>query len=296
MKVSGLSCTFRGKRVVDDVSLTLRAGSVTGFVGSNGAGKTTTLRLMLGLLRGEGATTFLGRPLTQWSAPARVVGAVFGGVGGHPKHRIRDHLRMVAAGAGASNARVDELLETVGMTGAAKMRISQLSLGMAQRVGITQAVIGSPRVLVLDEPSNGLDPHAIRWLRGFLRDLAADGVAVLVSSHLLVEMEQLADRVVVLSRGRVVAETPMEALLSYAVSKRTVTVQTSELVELAGLVKRAGGLLEVTGGQKAEISGLSRVQVADMAAVNGIALYRLDEQSPSLEDFYVTIAQEDFKI
>ncbi|MFF3547330.1 ABC transporter ATP-binding protein [Streptomyces platensis] len=194
VEASGLSCTFRGKRVVDDVSLTLRAGSVTGFVGSNGAGKTTTLRLMLGLLRGEGATTFQGRPLTQWPAPARVVGAVFGGVAGHPKHRIRDHLRMVAAGAGASNARVDELLETVGMTGAAKMRISQLSLGMAQRVGIAQAVIGSPRVLVLDEPSNGLDPHAIRWLRGFLRDLAADGVAVLVSSHLLAEMERQARR------------------------------------------------------------------------------------------------------
>ncbi|MEU2108898.1 ABC transporter ATP-binding protein [Streptomyces sp. NPDC019507] len=278
------------------MSLTLRAGEVTGFVGANGAGKTTTIRLMLQLARGEGSTLFLGRPLHAWGSPAKVVGAVLGGVAGHPKHRVRSHLRMVAAGCGAPERRVDELLENVGLTDAAELRLAQLSLGMAQRVGIAQALLGDPRVLILDEPANGLDPHSIRWLRQFLRAQADEGRAVLVSSHLLGEMEQLADSVVVLSRGRVVAASPLTELLTRASTRSVVLVQTPDMAALARLVADNGGRLEPSDGGSARITGMERIKVGSMAAKERLELHWLSEEAPSLEDFYLSIAEEDFKI
>ncbi|MFG2193547.1 ABC transporter ATP-binding protein [Streptomyces sp. NPDC048639] len=296
VEAQSLGRSFGPKRVLDNVSLTLHAGEVTGFVGANGAGKSTTFQLMLGLLRGEGRTLFLGRRLHEWGAPGTVVGAVLGGVAGHPKHRVRTHLRMVAAGSAAPDRRVDELLETVGLTEAAHLRLEQLSLGMSQRVAIAQALVGDPPALILDEPANGLDPHAIRWLRDFLRAQADQGRAVLVSSHLLGEMEQLADRVVVLSRGRVVAASPMAELLADAASRRVVTVQTPDLPKLAALVEARGGLLAPTGGQCANVQGLDRIQIGTLASESGVPLYWLHEEGPSLEDFYLGIAEEEFKI
>ncbi|MDN3023258.1 ATP-binding cassette domain-containing protein [Streptomyces sp. S.PB5] len=295
-EAQGLRRSFGGRTVLEDVSLTLHAGEVTGFVGANGAGKTTTIRLMLGLARGEGETHFLGRPLNSWGSPGNVVGAVLGGIAGHPSHRVRAHLRMVAAGCGASDRRVDTMLELVGLTQAARLKISQLSLGMAQRVGIAQALLGDPPVLILDEPANGLDPHAIRWLREFLRAQAAEGRAVMVSSHLLGEMEQLADRVVVLSRGRVVAASPITELLSRAGSQRVVTVQTPDLPTLTRLVEEAGGRLQRAGGPSAHITGLDRIRVSALAAEGGVALHWLSEETPSLEDYYLSIAEEEFRI
>ncbi|MFI6009503.1 ABC transporter ATP-binding protein [Streptomyces sp. NPDC051243] len=288
--------SFGSRTVLDDVSLTLRSGEVTGFVGANGAGKTTTIRLMLGLAHGEGTTHFLGRPLHAWGSPGTVVGAVLGGIAGHPKHRVRAHLRMVAAGCGASDRRVEDMLELVGLTQAAQLRLSQLSLGMAQRVGIAQALLGDPPVLILDEPANGLDPHAIRWLRDFLRDQAAQGRAVMVSSHLLGEMEQLADRVVVLSRGRVVAASPIAELLSRAGSRSVVTVQSPDLPKLTRLVEEHGGRLSPAGGPSAHVTGLDRIRVATLAADGGVPLHWLSEDMPSLEDFYLSIAEEEFRI
>ncbi|MFG1666143.1 ABC transporter ATP-binding protein [Streptomyces sp. Y7] len=296
VEARNLRRSFGSRTVLDDVSLALCAGEVTGFVGANGAGKTTTIRLMLGLARGAGTTYFLGRPLGAWGSPGHVVGAVLGGIAGHPKHRVRSHLRMVAAGCGASDGRVDDLLELVGLTQAAGLRLSELSLGMAQRVGIAQALLGDPPVLILDEPANGLDPHAIRWLREFLRDQADQGRAVMVSSHLLGEMEQLADRVVVLSRGRVVAASPIAELLSRAGSRSVVTVQTPDLTELTRLVEEQGGRLEPAGGPSAHITGLDRIRIATLAAEGGVALHWLSEDTPSLEDFYLSIAEEEFRI
>ncbi len=296
VEARGLSRQFGKKRVVDDVSFTLHAGAVTGFVGANGAGKTTTLRIMLGLLPGGGVTSFMERPLEAWSVPSSVVGAVFGGIAGHPKHTVRSHLRMVATGAGVPDTRVDELLETVGMASAAGQRLAKLSLGMTQRVGIAQALIGDPRVLVLDEPANGLDPHAIKWLRTFLRERADAGTAVMVSSHLLSEMEQLADEVIVLARGRVVAQERMADLVERAAGSGVVKVQTPQLAKLASLVKVNGGALEADGAQDASITGLTRIEVGDLAAENGIPLYWLHEEKPSLEDFYLSVAEEEFKI
>lgn len=296
VEARGLGRSFGPRRVLDDVSLTLRAGEVTGFVGANGAGKTTTIQLMLGLLRGEGRTFFLGSQLHEWRAPGTVVGAVLGGVAGHPKHRLCAHLRMVAAGSAVSDERVDELLETVGLTDAARLRLSELSLGMAQRVGIAQALLGDPPVLVLDEPANGLDPHSIRWLREFLRTQAAQGRAVLVSSHLLGEMEQLADFIVVLTRGRVVAATPMADVLERAAGRRVVTVEAPDLRVLAQLVAERGGHLVPTGGQGATVTGLDRIQIGTLASEAGMPLYWLHEARPSLEDFYLGMAEEEFKI
>ncbi|MFJ9078207.1 ABC transporter ATP-binding protein [Streptomyces sp. NPDC102278] len=296
VEARGLGRSFGGKRVLDDVSLTLHAGEVTGFVGANGAGKTTTIQLMLGLLRGEGQTRYLGKPLHEWGAPGTVVGAVLGGVAGHSKHRLRSHLRMVAAGSAVADERVDSLLETVGLADAARRKLSELSLGMAQRAGIAQALLGDPPVLVLDEPANGLDPHSIRWLREFLRAQAAQGKAVLVSSHLLGEMEQLADRVVVLNLGRVVAAERMTEVLKRAAGRRIVTLEAPDLPALAELVTEHGGHLAPAGGQNATVTGLDRVQIGTLALQAGIPLYWLHEGNPSLEDFYLGIAQEEFKI
>lgn len=296
VEAQGLGRSFGSRRVLEAVSLALHAGEVTGFVGANGAGKTTTIQLMLGLLRGEGRTHYLGRSLYDWGAPGTVVGAVLGGVAGHPRHRLRAHLRMVATGSAASDRRVDDLLETVGLTDAANRKLSELSLGMAQRAGIAQALLGDPPVLILDELTNGLDPHSIRWLRDFLRAQAGQGRAVLVSSHLLGEMEQLADRVVVLSHGSVVASAPMTEVLKRAADRRIVTLEAPDCTELARLVAEHGGHLAPAAGQLATITGLDRVQIGTLALKAGVPLYWLHEAKPSLEDFYLDVAQEEFKI
>ncbi|MEU2953733.1 ABC transporter ATP-binding protein [Streptomyces xanthochromogenes] len=296
VEARGLGRSFGSKRILDGVSLDLRAGEVTGFVGANGAGKTTAIHVMLGLVRGEGHTLFLGRPLYAHGAPGTVVGAVLGGVAGHPRHRLRAHLRMVAAGSAVPDGRVDELLETVGLTGAARLRLGELSLGMAQRAGIAQALLGDPPVLVLDEPANGLDPHSLRWLREFLRGQAALGRAVLVSSHLLGEMQQLADRVVVLSRGRVVAQASMAEVMERAAARRAVTLEAPDLPLLARALGDGGGRLTPTGEQSAIVTGLDRVRVGTLALEAGVPLYWLHEERASLEDFYLGIAEEEFTI
>ncbi|MFF4455205.1 ABC transporter ATP-binding protein [Streptomyces goshikiensis] len=289
----GLAWQHRGKRIVDDVHLSVHAGVVTGFLGANGAGKTTTLRLMLGLTRGEGSTTYFGRPLTLWRNPARIVGVVMGGVAGHPSHTLAQHLRMVAAGVGVPDSRVRDVIEQVGLTSTADKRLEALSLGMAQRAGIAQALLGDPPVLILDEPANGLDPHSIRWLRDTLRQLADEGKAVLVSSHLLAEMQQLADRVVVLARGRVVAETTIEALARHG---SQVTVESPRIGELAAPVEQLGGTVQLLDDGRAAIRGVTRFQVGDLAGARGIPLHWLAEQATSLEDYYLSVAEEEFRI
>lgn len=293
VRAEGLTWHHKSKLIVDNIHLRVPAGVVTGFLGANGAGKTTTLRLMLGLTAGQGRTTYFGRPLEEWRDPARIVGVVMGGVAGHPKHTLTAHLRMVAAGAGVPDARVPEVIERVGLTTTADKRLDTLSLGMAQRAGIAQALLGDPAVLFLDEPANGLDPHSIRWLRDTLRQLADEGKAVLVSSHLLAEMQQLADRVVVLARGRVVAETTIEELARLG---SDVTLQSPRLSELVEPVKQLGGTVQVLDDGTAKIRGLTRFQVGDLAAEHGVPVHWLEEKAPSLEDYYLSVAEEEFRI
>ena len=215
LEARGLRKAFHGRPRVDDVSFSVRPGRVVGLLGPNGAGKTTTLRLLLGLVaRDAGEALVLGRPYRELEHPARQVGAVLDAGGLHPARTGRQHLAVAAARAGVPTARVDAVLAKVGMTADADRRAGGYSLGMRQRVAIAAALLGEPRLLVLDEPSNGLDPAGMHWLRGELRAFAADGGTVLLSSHLLADIQEIADDVVVIADGRVVAEATMADVLA----------------------------------------------------------------------------------
>jgi ABC-2 type transport system ATP-binding protein len=204
IRSQGLTKEFGPVRVVHDVTFTAPPGLVTGFIGANGAGKTTTLRMLLGLVRPTSGSALVGgQPYARLPRPRRVAGALLEATGAHPGRRGRDHLRVLAGPAGASAERIEEVLDQVQLTSAAARRVGGYSLGMRQRLGLAGALLGDPEVLVLDEPANGLDPAGMAWLRGLLRDQADRGRTVLISSHLLSEMAQTADRVVVLHEGRV---------------------------------------------------------------------------------------------
>jgi ABC-2 type transport system ATP-binding protein len=203
----GLTKRFGRVHAVDDLSFEVRPGRVTGFLGPNGAGKSTTMRMVLGLVRPTaGSAAVLGLPYASLERPATAVGAVLEVQSFHPQRTGRNHLRVLAAASGVPDTRVDEVLALVDLTDAADRRAGGYSLGMRQRLGLAGALLGDPRVLILDEPANGLDPQGIRWLREFLREFAANGNAVLVSSHLLSEMAQMADEVIVIDRGRLVRQ------------------------------------------------------------------------------------------
>ena len=214
IQAAGLRKRFGRVIAVDDVSLTVGYGRITGLLGPNGAGKTTTLRMLLGLIRPDaGTATIAGTPYPDLASPAQTVGALLDPAA-HPGRSGRDHLRVLAAAAGMPQGRADQLLATVGLQHAARQRAGGYSLGMRQRLGLAAALLGDPAVLVLDEPASGLDPQGIRWLRDLLRSLAAEGRAVLVSSHILAEVAQTVDDVVVISRGRTVAQAPLPDLLA----------------------------------------------------------------------------------
>ncbi len=215
IQVAGLRKSFGGMTAVDDVSFTVARGRITGFLGPNGAGKTTTLRMILGLIRPDSGTALIGGKRYAWLAsPARSVGALLDAAAAHPGRSGRDHLRVLAAQAGIPAARTRQVMEQVGLADAARQQAGQYSLGMRQRLGLAAALLGDPEILVLDEPGNGLDPGGIRWLRDLLRALASEGRTVLVSSHLLAEVAQTVDDVVVISRGRTIAQAPLEQLLA----------------------------------------------------------------------------------
>ncbi|AWE43417.1 MULTISPECIES: ATP-binding cassette domain-containing protein [unclassified Actinobaculum] len=208
--ISHLSKTFGRRSVLRDISFSAQPGRVTGFVGPNGAGKSTTLRILLGLERADrGQATILGRPYRQLHAPAHTVGAMLDGSGAHPSRTARGHLAWIAAAGGIPRSRIAECLEETGLTGAARQRTREFSLGMGQRLGIASALIGDPDILILDEPVNGLDPEGIRWIRNLLRRRADAGGTVLLSSHLMGELAEIADDVVVISAGQIVAAGPL---------------------------------------------------------------------------------------
>jgi ABC-2 type transport system ATP-binding protein len=217
IEVTGLSKSFGDVRAVEDLGFSIPQGSVTGFLGPNGAGKSTTLRMILGLVApDEGTALVHGHPFGRLDEPARTVGALLDTEQFHPKRSGRDHLVVLATAAGLPRTRVDEVLELVELAPAARRKAGGYSLGMKQRLGLAAALLGDPGVLMLDEPANGLDPAGIRWLRGFLKDFAAEGRAVLVSSHQLAEMAVIADEVVVIDRGRLVTHAPVAELVGDA--------------------------------------------------------------------------------
>ena len=214
IEARGLGKSYGSKRAVDGLDFVVRPGSVTGFLGPNGAGKSTTMRLMLGLDQGEGRTLFDGKTFQELKHPMRHVGALLEAKPFHPTRRARDHLRMLAAATGIPATRVDEVITLVGLESVTRGRPRKFSMGMGQRLGIAAALLGDPHTLVLDEPSNGLDPEGINWLRRLLKYLAGEGRSVFVSSHLLQEMAVLADELVVIGRGRLVANGPVSEFLS----------------------------------------------------------------------------------
>jgi ABC-2 type transport system ATP-binding protein len=284
--VQHVSKMFGSIRGVDDLSFTVPDGKVTGFLGPNGAGKSTTMRLMLGLDRGQGRTLFDGRALTDYAHASKVVGTHLDARPFLPGRSARDHLLMLGADARVSNARIDEVLATVGLADVARRRPKTFSLGMAQRLGLAGAILANPQALMLDEPANGLDPQSIQWLREFLRHYASQGHAVLVSSHLLSEMQLMADHVVVIARGRLVAEGAVEELSARG---SDVLVRTDDVAGLRAALKARGARVSDEGGNALGVSGLGRDDVGRAAFESGCIVFELSERRASLEETFLQL-------
>jgi ABC-2 type transport system ATP-binding protein len=291
LEVRDLTKRYGANLAVDRLSFTARPGRVLGFLGPNGAGKTTTLRMLLGLtLPTSGATAVDGRPYRQLEEPIRVVGAVLEGPQFHPGRTGRNHLRVLAAAAGLPRSRVEDVLRLVELDGAGNKRVKAYSLGMRQRLSIAGALLGDPRALVLDEPANGLDPQGIRWLRDFLRRQAGQGRTVLVSSHVLAEMAQTVDEVVVISRGRLVAQGSLDELTAGA--EAPVWVRTPEPDRLRAALTAQDGIVaepaEAGVGWLA-VRGATLETVGTTAAENGLAVFELYRPRQSLENVFLEL-------
>jgi ABC-2 type transport system ATP-binding protein len=286
IEVEHLTKRFGAVLAVDDLSFSVDAGQVVGFLGPNGAGKSTTLRAVLGLAAPtSGRTAVLGVPYRTLREPARRVGAVLDAKPFYPGRTARDHLRVVAAEAGLDPRRVDEVLALVGLTEADHRKAGGFSLGMHQRLALATALLGDPEVLVLDEPANGLDPEGIRWLRELLRYLAVRGCAVLVSSHLLSEVAQTVDRVVIISRGRLVEDAPLAELTERYAS--TVSVRTPDAGRLAAILRERGATV-AEDGDELRVEGLTAAAVGDAALAASAPLHLLAPAS-SLEDVFLRL-------
>ena len=285
----GLSKRYRKKWAVEDVSFRVETGKVTGFLGPNGAGKSTTMRLMLGLDNGKGHTTFDGKPLGAYKEPAKVVGILLDAKAFHPTRTARNHLRVLAAAGNIPSSRVDEVLDIVGLTEVAKKKPGKFSLGMSQRLGIAAAILGKPKYLMLDEPANGLDPEGIHWLREFIKDYADAGNAVLVSSHLLSEMSQMADNLVVIGKGKMITSGTVDDVINGA-SGTGVFVRSTKLAQLERALKADFTVQKVAGGLK--ITGASTDEIGKRAFESGLPILELSNQTVSLEDAFLELTAD----
>ena len=298
IRFEGVSKHFGSVQAVSDLSFTVEPGRVTGFLGPNGAGKTTSLRMLLGLVRPtSGSATFGGTVYRDLDRPLATVGAALEAASFHPGRSARNHLRVYAQAAGIPQSRVDRVLEQVGIAQYADRRVGGYSLGMRQRLGLANALLGDPGVLVLDEPANGLDPEGIQWLRGFLRHLAHDeGRTVLVSSHLLAEVEQTADRVVIVGAGKLVRQGSLAELRAGGAG--SVLVRSPQATALAELLRATGTSVDTTDGSRdgLTVSGLPVEEVGRRAFAGGIELHELRAQSSGLEEVYfrLTAGQEQY--
>jgi ABC-2 type transport system ATP-binding protein len=281
-----------GDRVaVDDLTVTVEPGRVTGFLGPNGSGKTTTLRCVLGLTRPtSGTATVLGRPFRDLPHPMRRVGALVDPRARHPGRTAAAHLRVLAQSNGLPSARVDDVIDLVGLGAVADQRVGGFSLGMGQRLGIAAALLGDPDVLLLDEPVNGLDPEGIRWVRELLRDLADEGRTVLVSSHLMSEMEDTADHLVVLGRGRLLADVSMADLLA---GYEEVRVASPMVAVLAAALERTGAKVAPDGPDAVRVHGMDVAEVGDVAFESGVRLHELSRVTVSLEEAYLALTRDE---
>jgi ABC-2 type transport system ATP-binding protein len=292
IEVRALTKTYAATTAVDNLSFTVRPGRVTGFLGPNGAGKSTTMRVILGLDRAtSGTATVGGRPFTGADRPLRQVGALLDASAVHGGRTAYRHLLALARSNGIGRRRVDDVLAVAGLTDVAGRRVKGFSLGMRQRLGIAAALLGDPPVLMLDEPVNGLDPEGIRWIRTFLRSLAAEGRTVFVSSHLMSEMQDTADHLIVVGQGRLVADTPMADVLR-AGGHHRVRVRTPHRGELTALLRAAGATVDDSGGGALDVTGLPGDRIGDLAADAGLRLHELSPRRASLEDAYLDLTRD----
>jgi ABC-2 type transport system ATP-binding protein len=285
IEIVGLSKRYGKTLAVDDLSFSVEAGKITGFLGPNGAGKTTTLRSLLGLVRPTaGTATIDGKHYAELEQPFKTVGAVLEASGFHPGRSGRNHLRLLALASGIDESRVDVALAQVGLTDAAGKRVGAYSLGMRQRLCLAGALLGNPQVLVLDEPANGLDPEGIHWLRDLLRALAQEGRTILVSSHVLAEMSQTVDEVVIVNKGKLITKAPVDELLRGGA--QTVRVRGPQGEELASRI-HAAGLDATLDGDALVVTGATTDQVGN--AVAGLTLHELSASASSLEDIFLEL-------
>jgi ABC-2 type transport system ATP-binding protein len=292
IEIRGLSKRFGDVVAVDDLSLVAREGAVTGFLGPNGAGKTTTLRMLLGLVTPTaGTATINGRPYSQLAAPFRHVGAVLESTGFHPGRRARDHLRVLATAAGLPLARVEEVLDQVGLADAGGRRVKGFSLGMRQRLGLASALLGEPEVLILDEPANGLDPEGVHWLRRFLRSFADQGCTVLVSSHLLAEVAQTVDEVVIITRGRLVTQASLADLTHR--SQAGVRVRTPQAQVLCAALAAQGIAAELVTADALVAFETTTEAVGLAAAGANVAIYEMTAQRFDLEELFLELTNSE---
>lgn len=287
-----LTKRYGDKTAVDGVSFTVAPGRVTGFLGPNGAGKSTTMRMIVGLDRPTaGRVTVGGQDYRQLRSPLTEVGVLLDAKAVHTGRSARDHLRAMAATHGIGRRRVDEVIELTGIGSVAGKRAGGFSLGMGQRLGIAAALLGDPHTLILDEPVNGLDPEGVRWVRQFVRHLAAEGRTVLLSSHLMSEMSQTADHVIVLGRGRVLADAPLPELVR-TWTTTTLLVRSPRLSELVAALDIPDATVSAVEPGAAQITGITPQSVGDIAAAHGIPLYELSPRVGSLEDAYLALTDD----
>ncbi|MFI6815788.1 ATP-binding cassette domain-containing protein [Nonomuraea sp. NPDC050328] len=291
ISLKNLSKRYGDRVAVDELSLDLATGKVTGFLGPNGAGKSTTMRLILGLDRPSAGHALVGgRPYRSLVNPLRTVGALLDARAVHPGRSGHAHLVALARANGIPRRRVDEVLEEVGMGAAARRRAGALSLGMSQRLGIAAALLGDPPVLMFDEPVNGLDPDGVRWVRGLMRSLAAEGRTVFVSSHLMSEMQQTADHLVVIGKGRLLVDAPLREVLARS-SLTAVVVRSPHAGELAERLRAAGAEAERTAEHEVVATGMSVEGVGDLAFEAGIRVHELRGREASLEQAYQELTE-----
>lgn len=292
IEARGLTKRYGDKLAVDDLSFTVRAGTVTGFLGPNGAGKSTTMRMILGLDRpSSGSVTVNGRRYGEHAAPLREVGALLEARAVHTSRSAYHHLRALAATHGISRTRVDAVIELVGLQEVARRRAGGFSLGMGQRLGIASALLGDPHTVVLDEPVNGLDPEGIRWVRDLLKDLAAEGRTVFVSSHLMSEMALTAEHVIVVGRGRLISDSSMEDLI-HSASTDVAVVRTPQASRLREALVGPDVSVDLAGPDTLEVSGLSTAVIGETAHRLGIPLHELTPQRASLEEAFMEMTRD----
>jgi ABC-2 type transport system ATP-binding protein len=292
IEARGLTKRYGDKIAVDGLTLTVRPGMVTGFLGPNGAGKSTTMRMILGLdAPTSGSVTVNGNPYQQHAAPLREVGALLDARSVHPARSAYHHLVALAQTCGIRRSRVDEVVDAVGLDPVARRRAGGFSLGMGQRLGIAAALLGDPRTVILDEPVNGLDTEGIRWIRSLLQGLAAEGRTVFVSSHLMSEMALTAQHLIVIGRGRLIADAGTEELIAGAASS-LVRVRSTDPAALTALLRARDVAVSGTDDGALTVSGLSTDQVGRLAGTAGITLLELTAQEAPLEDAFMTVTRD----